>query len=220
MQAVARLKYLRMSPRKMRRVAQLVKGKPVEEALQILEYTPKRAAHHLAKTVKSAAANAISSVGTGKLQAEDLQITNIMVDSAPTAKRIQFRAMGRVYRIRKRFCHLTVEVEGEPEPEEGKKKPAGRKKAEKKETGETQPAAKPKRRAKKKTKTKKEEAVEETTAEAVPEEEVVEEEKIEEVKTKEAAPEEVSEVVEDSEEETSEEKEEEASEEDKSNKEK
>lgn len=117
MQAKARVKYLKSSPRKMRQVASLVKGKPVEEALNILNFTPKAAAHHLAKTVKSAAANAISSVGTAKLKAEDLLVSNILVDQAPTAKRIRFQSMGRVFRLRKRFCHLTVFVEGEPEKE-------------------------------------------------------------------------------------------------------
>lgn len=117
MQAKARVKYLKSSPRKMRQVAGLIKGKPVEEALNILNFTPKAAAHHLAKTLKSAAANAISNVGTARLKAEDLLVTNIMVDQAPTAKRVKFQSMGRVFRLRKRFCHLTVFVEGEPEKE-------------------------------------------------------------------------------------------------------
>ncbi len=128
MQAIARIRYLKIAPKKMRRVAELIKGKPVEEALNILNYTPKIAAHHLAKTVKSAAANAMSSVGTGKLKAEDLAITKVMVDSAPTAKRVRFQSMGRVFRIRKRYCHLLVEVEGEPEPEAPKSKVRRRKK--------------------------------------------------------------------------------------------
>jgi len=117
MQAIARVKYLKSSPRKMRQVAGLIKGKPVEEALNILNFTPKAAAHHLAKTLKSAAANAMSNVGTARLKAEDLLVTNIMVDQAPTAKRVKFQSMGRVFRLRKRFCHLTVFVEGEPEKE-------------------------------------------------------------------------------------------------------
>lgn len=121
----------------MRRVAALIKGKPVEEALNILTYTPKMAAHHLAKTVKAAAANAISSVGTAKLKAEDLSITNIMVDGGPMAPRVRFQSMGRAHRIRRRFCHLTVEVEGEPEPETAKTK-TGRRKKSKEEAPETE----------------------------------------------------------------------------------
>ena len=105
----------------------MIRGKPVEEALNILNFTPRRAAHQLAKTVKSAAANAIAVAGTSKIKAEELQITKIFVDGAPTAKRIQFRSMGRVYRIRKRFCHITVEVEGELEEEEPRKTRRSRK---------------------------------------------------------------------------------------------
>jgi large subunit ribosomal protein L22 len=150
MQAIARIRYLKIAPKKMRRVAELIKGKPVEEALNILNYTPKIAAHHLAKTVKSAAANAMSLVGTGKLKAEDLAVTNIMVDSAPTAKRVRFQSMGRVFRIRKRYCHLLVEVEGEPEPEAPKSK--GRRK---KETSAGEPEVDKKTIAKAKTKSDK-----------------------------------------------------------------
>lgn len=128
MQAIARIKYLKVPPKKMRLVAALVKGKPVEEALNILNFTPRAAAHHLAKTVKAAAANAISGVGTAKLKAEDLHVSNVMVDSAPTAKRIRFQSMGRVYRIRKRYCHVLVEVEGDPEPEVVKTKTRATKK--------------------------------------------------------------------------------------------
>jgi len=131
MQAIARVKYLGTSPRKMRQVAQLIKGRPVEEALNILNYTPKAAAHHMAKTLKAAAANAIAGVGTAKLKAEDLSVTNVMVDQAPTAKRVRFQSMGRVFRIRKRFCHLTIVVEGEPEKELAR---AARSKKAKKET--------------------------------------------------------------------------------------
>lgn len=129
MQARARVKFLRSSPRKMRRVAALIKGKAVQDALNILNFTPKSAAHHLAKTVKAAAANAISSVGTAKLKAEDLNISKILIDEAPTAKRIRFQSMGRVFRVRKRFCHITIEVEGEPEPETRKRRASQKKKS-------------------------------------------------------------------------------------------
>jgi large subunit ribosomal protein L22 len=122
MQAVARLKYLKMSPKKVRQVASLIKGKPVQEALNILNFTPKAAATHLAKTLKSAAANAIANVGTAKLRAEDLSVSKVIIDSGPIAKRARFQSMGRVFRIRKRFCHLTIEVEGEPEKETPKRR--------------------------------------------------------------------------------------------------
>lgn len=94
-------------------MANLVKGLPVEKALNILNFTPKIAAHHIAKTLKSAAANALSVEGTDHLRPENLLIKKITVDAAPTAKRIRFQSMGRAFRYRKRFCHLTVVLEGE-----------------------------------------------------------------------------------------------------------
>lgn len=140
MQARARVRYVKVSPKKMRLVADLIKGKPVEEAMNILNFTPKVAAHHMAKTLKAAAANAISSVGTAKLKAEDLSVTRVIVDAAPTAKRIRFQSMGRVFRIRKRFCHVTIEVEGEPEPEIAKTRGGRRRKKETAEVDEAKTA--------------------------------------------------------------------------------
>ncbi|MDH4157196.1 MAG: 50S ribosomal protein L22 [candidate division Zixibacteria bacterium] len=135
--ATARLKYVSIPPRKMRLVANLVKGMPVEKALNILNFTPRLAAHHIAKTLKSAAANALSSEGTDHLKPEDLVVSNIIVDAAPTAKRIRFQSMGRVFRYKKRFCHLTVMLEGEMEvPEPKKASIRGRKKAAAAETEE------------------------------------------------------------------------------------
>ncbi len=124
--ATAQLRYLSISPRKMRLVADTVKGLPVEKALGILNFTRRIAAHHLAKTLKSAAANALSQEGTDHLSPEALTIKNIVVDAAPMAKRIRFRSMGRVYRYRKRFCHLKVELEGVTDVPVGKKAPAAR----------------------------------------------------------------------------------------------
>jgi large subunit ribosomal protein L22 len=183
-----------MSPKKMRQVATLIKGRPVEEAMNILNFTPKSAAHHMAKVLKAAAANAMSSVGTAKLKAEDLSVSKVFVDEAPTAKRIQFRSMGRVYRIRKRFCHLTIEVEGEPEPE----KPKARVRRKKQETAEEdtdKPKAKktakksPKAKAgaKKKAEKKVDEKVEEVAADEAVTEEVVAEEAVTEEVTDKAA---------------------------------
>lgn len=116
--STARLRFVSVPPRKMRQIARLLKGMPVQRALDVLSFTPKVAARHIANTVKSAAANALSKEGTDRLRPEDLLIKDIYVDSAPTAKRIRFRSMGRVYRIRKRFCHLTVRLAGEMETEE------------------------------------------------------------------------------------------------------
>ncbi len=110
--AVARLRFASIPARKMRLVGDIVKGLPVEKALDILNYTPRIAARHIAKTLKSAAANALSLQGTDHLRPEALTVKNVMVDEAPTAKRIRFQSMGRVFRVRKRYCHLTVELVG------------------------------------------------------------------------------------------------------------
>lgn len=113
MEAVARARFFRGSARKVRRVIELIKGKNVEEALNILNFVPKYAAQYLEKTLKSATANAISQEGTAKLKAEDLYIKKIFVDGGPIMKRIRPSSMGRAYRIRKRTNHLTVVVSDE-----------------------------------------------------------------------------------------------------------
>jgi large subunit ribosomal protein L22 len=104
----ARSRYISVPERKMRRVAELVQGMPVEKALNILNFTPKIAAVHIARTLKAAVANKLSAEGTSHLNPEDLFVARVTVEAGPTAKRIQFQSMGRVYRIRKRYCHLNV----------------------------------------------------------------------------------------------------------------
>ncbi len=151
----AQLRFLSIPPRKMRLVADTVKGLPVEKALGILNFTPRIAAHHLAKTLKSAAANALSKEGTDRLNAENLTIKNIVVDEAPTAKRIRFRSMGRVYRYRKRFCHLKVELEGQMDVVEEKKAAPSKVSAKDSSTTKTTKTAKSKTVGKKSTAAKK-----------------------------------------------------------------
>ena len=119
--ATARLRFASIPARKMRLVADQIKGLPV-----LLNFTPRIAARHIAKTVKSAAANALSQEGTDRLRPEDLLVKNIYVDMAPAGKRIRFRSMGRVYRYRKHVCHLTVQLEGELGIEPAAKKRAPR----------------------------------------------------------------------------------------------
>lgn len=104
----AQSRYVSIPPRKMRQVADLVKGEPVEHALNILNFTPKIAARHMAKTLKAAVANKLSVEGTSHLNPEDLYVEQITVNAAPTAKRIRFQSMGRVYRVKKRYCHLSI----------------------------------------------------------------------------------------------------------------
>jgi large subunit ribosomal protein L22 len=110
MEAKARARFVRMSARKVRRVADLIRGRNVEEALNILTFTPKAAALPLERILKSATANALSVEGTAKLKAEDLWIKRILVDGGPIMKRIRPTGMGRAYKIRKRTNHITIVV--------------------------------------------------------------------------------------------------------------
>lgn len=112
-QSKARARFVRGSARKMRQVIDLVRGKPVNEALNMLSMLPKSAAQPVRKTVQSAAANALAAEGTAHLKAEDLRIALISVDGGPSMKRIRPMGMGRAYRISKPLCHLTVVLEGE-----------------------------------------------------------------------------------------------------------
>lgn len=115
LQARARARFVRGSARKMRQVVDLVRGKPVNEALNMLSVLPKSAALPVRKTVQSAAANALAAEGTAHLKTEDLRIARITVDGGPSMKRIRPMGMGRAYRINKPLCHLTVVLEGEPD---------------------------------------------------------------------------------------------------------
>jgi large subunit ribosomal protein L22 len=122
MEAKAKTRFIRMSARKVRRVADLIRGKNVEEALNVLTFTPKAAAPVLEKVLKSATANALALEGTAKLKAEDLWIKRILVDGGPMMKRLRPMGMGRAYRIRKRTNHITIVVtDGKEEEAEGKK---------------------------------------------------------------------------------------------------
>ncbi|TET65953.1 MAG: 50S ribosomal protein L22 [Candidatus Zixiibacteriota bacterium] len=111
MEYQAQLRFLRMSPRKLRRVGELVVGSGVDEALDTLLLTPKAAAQAIARVVKSAASNAIAREGSAKIKSEDLFVRSITVDSGPTLKRIRPASMGRAFRIRRRSSHLKVVIE-------------------------------------------------------------------------------------------------------------
>jgi large subunit ribosomal protein L22 len=112
MQARAYIRGLSMSPRKMRVVAALVRGKKVEDAVGFLDLHPKKAAALISKAIKSAAANAEDQSG-GDVSVEDLRIASILVDNGPIAKRWMPRSMGRANRIQHRTTHLTVVVSDE-----------------------------------------------------------------------------------------------------------
>ena len=106
MEAQARLRFGRGSPRKLRAVAQHLRGKPVEEALHFLRLTPQAAARVLTKLLRSALTNA-EAKGT-KDEVEALRVSRLDVDVGPTLKRYLPRPRGRATRIRKRTSHITV----------------------------------------------------------------------------------------------------------------
>jgi large subunit ribosomal protein L22 len=109
--ASAVAKYVGISASKARRVINLVRGKSVEEALDILRWAPQSASDPVAKVIASAAANAQNNNG---LDPRTLVVATVYADEGPTAKRIRPRAQGRAYRIRKRTSHITVIVESRP----------------------------------------------------------------------------------------------------------
>ncbi len=106
--AVAKARFVRVSPTKARRVIDLVRGKPVADALDILRWAPQAASEPVAKVIASAAANAQNNDG---LDPSTLVVATIHADEGPTAKRIRPRAQGRAFRIRKRTSHITVILE-------------------------------------------------------------------------------------------------------------
>ncbi|MGU3497854.1 50S ribosomal protein L22 [Mycobacterium sp. C31M] len=109
--ATAVARFVRTSPTKVRRVIDLVRGKSVAEALDILRWAPQEASEPVAKVIASAAANAQNNNG---LDPSTLVVATITADEGPTAKRIRPRAQGRAFRIRKRTSHITVIVESRP----------------------------------------------------------------------------------------------------------
>ena len=114
--AVAKARFVRVSASKARRVIDLVRGKSVTEALDILRWAPQAASEPVAKVIASAAANAQNNDG---LDPATLVVASVYADEGPTAKRIRPRAQGRAYRIRKRTSHITVIVESRPPRDKG-----------------------------------------------------------------------------------------------------
>jgi large subunit ribosomal protein L22 len=143
----AQAKYVRMSPRKARLVAEHIRGRSVPEARAVLAFTAREAAGELEKVLQSAVSNAEANHGI----AEDrLYISAAYVDGGPVMKRWRARARGRVARIRKRTCHITVRLAERPEPVVAQAPPQA-------EAATTEEAPKPKRKpaAKKTTASKK-----------------------------------------------------------------
>jgi large subunit ribosomal protein L22 len=111
--AHAKLRYSTVTPMKARRVVDLVRGLPADEALSILRFTPQSASEPVYKVLESAIANARYAAGLRqeRVDVEDLVVSAAYVDEGPTMKRFRPRAQGRAYRIRKRTSHITIEVE-------------------------------------------------------------------------------------------------------------
>ena len=107
MEAVAKLRGAPISAQKARLVADLVRGMPVEQALNTLEFSTKKAAQFVRKVIQSAIANAEHNNGA---DVDELKVATIFVDEGITLKRIMPRAKGRADRISKRTCHITVKV--------------------------------------------------------------------------------------------------------------
>ncbi len=115
MQAKAIAKFVRMSPRKVRLVADLIRGRSVNEAYALLQFSKKAASEPVGKTLRSAVANAqYRAQDEGDvLDVDELRIQQIFVDEGPTLRRWRARAMGRAAPIRKRTSHITVVVDTE-----------------------------------------------------------------------------------------------------------
>ncbi|MBX5447858.1 MAG: 50S ribosomal protein L22, partial [Acidothermus cellulolyticus] len=114
--ARARLRYSTITPMKARRVVDLVRGLPADEALTTLQFLPQAASATVYKVLASAIANAQQEAAKQgeRLEAEDLVVSAAYVDEGPTLKRFRPRAQGRAYRIRKRTSHITIHVESWP----------------------------------------------------------------------------------------------------------
>ena len=108
--SIARVKHIRVTPQKARRVVALIKGKQAQEALAILKFAPQSASEPIYKLVAAAVANArVKADKDGEfLDEQDLYVRNAYVDEGTTLKRFQPRAQGRAFQIKKRTSHITV----------------------------------------------------------------------------------------------------------------
>ncbi|MGN6324348.1 50S ribosomal protein L22 [Pseudolysinimonas sp.] len=111
-QSIARVKHIRVTPQKARRVVDMIRGKQAQEALAILKFAPQSASEPVYKLVASAIANARvkADASNAFLDEQDLVIRRAYVDEGTTLKRFQPRAQGRAFRINKRTSHITVEL--------------------------------------------------------------------------------------------------------------
>jgi large subunit ribosomal protein L22 len=137
--AVAKARFVRVSPTKARRVIDLVRGRSVTDALDILRWAPQAASEPVAKVIASAAANAQNNNG---LDPATLVVATVYADEGPTAKRIRPRAQGRAFRIRRRTSHITVVVESRPAKDQRSAKSSRARRAEGSKAAAKAPAKK------------------------------------------------------------------------------
>src|SRR5437773_79463 len=177
MEAIAKTKHLKGSPRKARLVIDLIRGRNVSQALAILKFTDKRAADPIAKCLNSAIANATYQAEQQNIaiDPDDLWVRTCFVDMGPTKNRRRMRPapQGRAYREQRHYCHITIQVTSDEAPKTEKELRAEAAKA-KKEAAAAKPekkkaAAKAKKETKK-GKAEKSEEVETPVAESVPKE--------------------------------------------------
>jgi large subunit ribosomal protein L22 len=110
MEAKAVQRFIGSSPRKMRLIVDLIRGKSVDHALDILHFSPKHASKDVEKALRSAVSNLLNKDDATRVEPEEMVVKEVFVDNGPILKRISPAPMGRAYRIRKRSCHLTVVV--------------------------------------------------------------------------------------------------------------
>ena len=143
MEAIAKTKYLKGSPRKTRLVIDMIRGEDVSRALAILKFTDKRAADPIEKTLRSAIANAtyLAEQQNIAVDPDDLLVRKCFVDMGPTKHRRRMRPapQGRAYREQRHYCHITIEVTSEEKPKTEKELKAEAAKAKRAETGKSKP---------------------------------------------------------------------------------
>jgi large subunit ribosomal protein L22 len=169
MEAIAKTKYLKGSPRKARLVVDLIRGRNVSQALAILKFTDKRAADPIAKCLNSAIANATYQAEQQNIaiDPDDLWVRTCFVDMGPTKNRRRMRPapQGRAYREQRHYCHITIQVTSDEAPKTEKELKADAAKAKKAAAAPKPEKKKAAPKAKKETKKAKAEEVE-TPAEA------------------------------------------------------
>ena len=164
MEAIAKTRHLKGSPRKTRLVIDLIRGENVSRALAILKFTDKRAAGPIEKTLRSAIANAtyLAEQQNIAVDPDDLWVRTCFVDMGPTKNRRRMRPapQGRAYREQRHYCHITIQVTSDEKPKTEKELKAEAAKAKR-------PAAAPKKAASKKAAPKAEKKAKDTKVEVI-----------------------------------------------------